>query len=68
MRPAGVVVSMFSVIDRKPAPARRSHRARRALGWEHIALTSDYIWNGSNPSTNFRPLRDVHTAFLPQVA
>jgi hypothetical protein len=40
------------------------------LGWEHIALTGDYyyIWNGSNPSTDFRPLRDVHTAFLPQVA
>jgi hypothetical protein len=38
------------------------------LGWEHIALTGDYIWNGSNPSTDFRPLRDVHTAFLLQVA
>ena len=38
------------------------------LGWEHIALTGDYIWNGSNPSTDFRPLRDVHTAFLPQIA
>jgi hypothetical protein len=30
--------------------------------WEHIALTGDYIWNGSNPSIDFRPLRDVHTA------
>ena len=38
------------------------------LGWEHIALTGDYIWNGSNPSTDFRPLRQVRTAFLPQVA
>jgi TnpA family transposase len=38
------------------------------LGWEHIALTGDYIWNGSNPSTDFRPLREVRTAFLPQVA
>jgi hypothetical protein len=38
------------------------------LGWEHIALTGDYIWNGSNPGTDFRPLREVRTAFLPQVA
>jgi len=37
------------------------------LGWEHIALTGDYIWNGS-PGTDFRPLREVRTAFLPQVA
>jgi hypothetical protein len=29
-----------------------------------VALTGDYIWNGSNPSTDFRPLRDVHTAFF----
>jgi hypothetical protein len=26
------------------------------LGWEHIALTGDYIWN---PGPGFRPLRDV---------
>jgi TnpA family transposase len=38
------------------------------LGWEHIALTGDYIWNGGNPGTDFRPLREVRTAFLPQVA
>jgi len=38
------------------------------LGWEHIALTGDYIWNDSYPGTNFRPLRNVRGAFLPQVA
>jgi Tn3 transposase DDE domain len=38
------------------------------LGWEHIALTGDYIWNDSNPATGFRPLRDVRGAFLPQAA
>jgi TnpA family transposase len=38
------------------------------LGWEHIALTGDYIWNDSNPGPDFRPLRDVRTVFLPQVA
>jgi TnpA family transposase len=38
------------------------------LGWEHIALTGDYIWNDSNPATDFRPLRDVRATFLPQVA
>ena len=38
------------------------------LGWEHIALTGDYIWNGSNLGADFRPLRDLRTAFLPQVA
>jgi TnpA family transposase len=38
------------------------------LGWEHIALTGDYIWNDSNPGTGFRPLRDVHAAFPPQAA
>jgi len=38
------------------------------LGWEHIALTGDYIWNDSSPGTDFRPLRNVRGAFLPQVA
>jgi len=38
------------------------------LGWEHITLTGDYIWNDNNPGTGFRPLRDVRAAFLPQVA
>jgi len=41
-----------------------SSRTSRPSDGEHIALTGDYIWNGSNPSTDFRPLRDVHTAFL----
>ena len=38
------------------------------LGWEHIALTGDYVWSGVSPETSFRPLRDVRSAFLPQAA
>jgi hypothetical protein len=38
------------------------------LGWEHIALTGDYIWNDSNPDPGFRPLCDVRTPIRPQVA
>ena len=38
------------------------------LGWEHIALTGDYVWADRNPGTAFRPLRDVRTVFLPQAA
>lgn len=38
------------------------------LGWEHIALTGDYVWSAVNPKSGFRPLRDVHAAFLPQAA
>ena len=38
------------------------------LGWEHIALTGDYVWSGVRPETGFRPLRDVRSAFLPQAA
>ncbi len=38
------------------------------LGWEHIALTGDYVWADHNPSPAFRPLRDVRTAFLPRAA
>jgi TnpA family transposase len=38
------------------------------LGWEHIALTGDYVWSGLTPRAEFRPLRDVHAAFLPQAA
>jgi len=38
------------------------------LGWEHIALTGDYVWSGVKPQEGFRPLRDVHAAFLPQAA
>jgi hypothetical protein len=35
------------------------------LGWEHIALTGDYFWSAVRPEPDFRPLRDVHAAFLP---
>ena len=38
------------------------------LGWEHIALTGDYVWADRNPGTAFRPLRDVRAVFLPQAA
>ena len=38
------------------------------LGWEHIALTGDYVWSAVTPEPGFRPLRDVRTAFLPQAA
>ena len=38
------------------------------LGWEHIALTGDYVWSGVRPDTGFRPLRDVRSASLPRAA
>jgi hypothetical protein len=38
------------------------------LGWEHIALTGDYVWSVVKPELGFRPLRDVRAAFLPQAA
>ena len=38
------------------------------LGWEHIALTGDYVWSAVKPEPGFRPLRDVRAAFLPQAA
>jgi len=38
------------------------------LGWEHIALTGDYVWSGVRPETAFRPLRDVRFPFLPRAA
>lgn len=38
------------------------------LGWEHIALTGDYVWTDSNRAATFRPLRDVRATFLSEVA
>ena len=38
------------------------------LGWEHIALTGDYIWANSNAAPDFRPLRDVPSAFMARAA
>jgi TnpA family transposase len=38
------------------------------LGWEHIALTGDYLWSIARPEAGFRSLRDVRAAFLPQAA
>lgn len=38
------------------------------LGWEHIALTGDYVWTSPDPAMPFRPLREVHDAFQPLAA
>jgi TnpA family transposase len=38
------------------------------LGWEHIALTGDYVWTNNNAAPDFRPLRDVPSAFLARAA
>jgi TnpA family transposase len=38
------------------------------LGWEHIALTGDYLWSTARPEAGFRSLREVRAAFLPQAA
>jgi TnpA family transposase len=38
------------------------------LGWEHIALTGDYVWSTTRSEVGFRPLRDIRAAFLPQAA
>jgi TnpA family transposase len=38
------------------------------LGWEHIALTGDYVWTDGNAINGFRPLRDVPSTFLTRAA
>lgn len=38
------------------------------LGWEHIALTGDYVWASTEPASNFRPLNDVRPTFMPRAA
>ncbi|HEY5300235.1 MAG TPA: Tn3 family transposase [Acetobacteraceae bacterium] len=38
------------------------------LGWEHIALTGDYVWVNADPSVSFRPLRDVRFPFQARAA
>lgn len=38
------------------------------LGWEHIALTGDYIWADADPAVSFRPLRDVRFPFQARAA
>jgi hypothetical protein len=38
------------------------------LGWEHIALTGDYVWSAIKLEVGFRPLRDVRFSFLPRAA
>ena len=35
------------------------------LGWEHIALTGDYVWTEANPAAPFRPLREVRSILWP---
>ena len=41
---------------------------KAGAGWEHIALTGDYVWTNSNAMADFRPLRDVPSAFMAQAA
>lgn len=38
------------------------------LGWEHIALTGDYVWSDNSSTLGFRPLRDVRATFLAHAA
>jgi len=38
------------------------------LGWEHIALTGDYVWSTADTTDSFRPLRDVPRPFLCEAA
>jgi TnpA family transposase len=38
------------------------------LGWEHIALTGDYVWAGIEPASNFRPLNNVRSTFITRAA
>ena len=38
------------------------------LGWEHIALTGDYVWSVVKTEPGFRPLRDVHVSFTDLAA
>jgi TnpA family transposase len=38
------------------------------LGWEHIALTGDYVWASATPPAGFRPLRDVRQTFQARAA
>ena len=38
------------------------------LGWEHIALTGDYVWAEAEPASAFRPLNDVRSTFAPRAA
>ena len=38
------------------------------LGWEHIALTGDYVWTDGDAAPGFRPLRDVRATFLSEAA
>ncbi len=38
------------------------------LGWEHIALTGDYVWASGSATPDFRPLRDVPSAFMARAA
>jgi TnpA family transposase len=33
------------------------------LGWEHVALTGDYVWTVPDLPVPFRPLREVHDVF-----
>jgi nitric oxide reductase large subunit len=49
--------TMFSFIEVLPP-----------LGWEHIALTGDYVWANASPPETFRPLREVRYPFQRRAA
>ncbi len=38
------------------------------LGWEHIALTGDYVWASADSDLSFRPLREVRPMFQIRAA
>jgi hypothetical protein len=40
----------------------------KPLGWERIGLTGDYVWAGTEPASNFRPLNDVRPTYMPRAA
>ena len=60
-------LTLAMTIGRPPVPDDLlAHVA--PLGWEHIALTGDYVWTEANPAAPFRPLREVRSMFQPLAA
>jgi len=49
-------------------PFRTTSLRMSPRGGEHIALTGEYVWSWLTPRAEFRPLRDIHAAFLPGLA
>ena len=61
-----VEAPLFGLSQRLPPSNLEAEQA--LLGALHIALTGDYVWSAVKPEPGFRPLRDVHAAFLPLAA